>query len=252
MAFVAFDVEIAKPVPDGPDILAHRPGIACAAIAREGAARASILFDPAESLELFDSATKAMTREGAGRILAALEEAVGRGDTLVTWNGAGFDFRLLADETGRHADCARLVMASVDMMFQVLCDRGHPLSLDAALKGAGLPPKMDQVTLRSGEAVHISGAEAPQYWQAGEYSAVAAYCAADTERTAALAAVCQKSRRLAWTSQKGRPNEIYLRTGWLTVEQCLALPLPDTSWMTKPMRREDVLAWTGASTSRRG
>ena len=45
MAFVAFDVEIAKPVPDGPDILAHHPGIACAAIAREGEERAAILFE---------------------------------------------------------------------------------------------------------------------------------------------------------------------------------------------------------------
>ena len=243
MAFVAFDVEIAKPVPDGPDILVHKPGIACAAIVREDEPRASILFDPSVSPEFFDPAMT-MTREGALRILAALEETAGRGDTLVTWNGAGFDFRLLADETGRHADCARLVMASVDMMFQVLCERGHPLSLDAALKGAALPPKMDQVTLRGGEAVHISGAEAPQYRQAGEHAAVAAYCAADAERTAALAAVCQKSRRLAWVSQKGRPNEIYLRTGWLTVEQCLSLPVPDTSWMTRPMRREDVLAWT--------
>ncbi len=244
MAFVAFDVEIAKPVPDGPDILVHRPGIACAAIAREGEERASILFDPAESPELFDPATKALTRDGSLRILAALEAAAGRGDTLVTWNGAGFDFRLLADETGRHAECVRLVMASVDMMFQVLCDRGHPLSLDAALKGAGLPPKMAEVTLRGGTRVSITGAEAPVYWQAGEYAAVADYCAADAERTAALAAACQRSRQLAWVSQKGRPNQVYLRSGWLTVEQCLSLPLPDTSWMTKPMRREDVLAWT--------
>ena len=242
MAFVAFDLEIAKPVPDGPDILIHRPGIACAALAREGAERASILFDPSESPGFFGPETT-MTREGALRILAALDEAVGRGDTLVTWNGAGFDFRLLADETDRHADCARLAMASVDMMFQVLCERGHPLSLDAALKGAALPPKMTEVTLRSGEAVHISGAEAPQYWQAAEYGAVAAYCAADAERTVELAAACQRSRQLAWVSQKGRLNQIYLRTGWLTVEQCLALPLPDTSWMTNPMRREDVLAW---------
>lgn len=244
MAFVAFDVEIAKPVPDGPDLLAHRPGIACAAIAREGEERAQVLFDPSESPDVFDPATMALTRDGALRVLDALDEAVGRGDTLVTWNGAGFDFRLLADETGRHADCVRLVMASVDMMFQVLCERGHPLSLDAALKGGGLRPKLEQVTLRSGESVHISGAEAPQYWQAAEYGAVAAYCAADAERTAELAAACQRSRQLAWVSQKGRPNQVYLRSGWLTVEQCLALPLPDTSWMTKPMRREDVLAWT--------
>ena len=89
------------------------------------------------------------------------------------------------------------------MMFQVLCERGHPLSLDAALKGAGLPPKMSQVTLRSGEAVHISGAEAPQYWQAGEYAAVAAYCAADAERTVALAAACQRSRRSPGSARRG-------------------------------------------------
>ena len=167
MAFVAFDVEIAKPVPDGPDLLIHRPGIACAAIAREGEERAQVLFDPAESPDVFDPATMALTRDGALRILDALDDAVGRGDTLVTWNGAGFDFRLLADETGRHADCVRLVMASVDMMFQVLCERGHPLSLDAALKGGGLRPKLEQVTLSSGESVHISGAEAPQVLAGG-------------------------------------------------------------------------------------
>jgi hypothetical protein len=244
MAFVAFDIEIAKPVPDGPDILIHRPGIACAALAREGGEPASILFDPSAAPELFEPATTTMTKDGALRILAELEAAAARGDTIVTWNGAGFDFRLLADETGRRAACARLAMASVDMMFQVLCERGHPLSLDAALKGAGLPPKMDEVTLRSGESVRISGIEAPRFWQAGEYAAVAAYCAADAERTAALAAFCQLNHRLAWISQKGRPNEIYLRTGWLSVEQCLSLPLPDTSWMTRPMSRDDILAWT--------
>ena len=193
---------------------------------------------------MFDPATMALTRDGALRILDALDEAVGRGDTLVTWNGAGFDFRLLADETGRHADCARLAMASVDMMFQVLCERGHPLSLDAALKGGGLRPKLDHVTLRSGESVHISGADAPQVPAGCGVGRSGDLCAADAERTAELAAACQRSRQLAWVSQKGRPNQMYLRTGWLTVEQCLALPLPDTSWMTRPMRREDVLAWT--------
>lgn len=244
MPFLAFDMEIARPVPDGPDILAHRPGIACAALAREGEERATVLFDPRTSPELFEPATRAMTPAGATRILAALDEAVGRGDTIVTWNGAGFDFRLLAGETGRRTDCASLALKSVDMMFQVLCDRGHPLSLDSALKGARLPSKVDTVTLRSGKVVEINGADAPRYWQEEEYAAVLEYCAADAERTRSLAVACQRSRRLAWTSQKGRPNEIYLRTGWLTVEQCLALPLPDTSWMTRPIAREDVLRWT--------
>jgi hypothetical protein len=65
----------------------------------------------------------------------------------------------------------------------------------------------------------------------------------------ALAVACQQSRRLAWVSQKGRPNEIYLRTGWLTVEQCLDLPLLDTSWKTRPMTRDSVVGWTTPSRS---
>jgi hypothetical protein len=244
MSYLAFDMEIAKPVPDGADLLAHRPGIACAALAREGEPQALVMFDPDETPDLFNPATKTMAQAGATGVLLALEEAVRRGDTIVTWNGAGFDFRLLADETGRHADCARLALGSLDMMFQVLCDRGHPLALDSALRGAGLPSKVDRVTLRNGEVVHIDGADAPRYWQAGEYAAVMEYCAADAERTLALAVSCQRSRRLSWISQKGRANDMYLRSGWLTVEQCLALPLPDTSWMTRPMSRGDVLAWT--------
>jgi hypothetical protein len=247
MPFVGFDMEIAKPVPEGPDILAGRPGIACAALAREGADAAEVLFDPLVAPELFDPATQTMTCEGALKILAALEEAAASGDTLVTWNGAGFDFRLLADETGRRQECARLALGSVDMMFQVLCERGHPLALDTALRGAGLPSKIGQVTLRSGETAEIEGAAAPRFWQAGEYEAVMYYCAADAERTRDLAVECQVNHRLAWLSQKGRPNEIYLRTGWLTVEQCLALPLPDTSWMARPMTRDSVVGWTTPS-----
>jgi hypothetical protein len=244
MSFVAFDMEIAKPVPDGADLLAHRPGIACAALATEGETETVVMFDPVTMPDLFDTATKVMTRAGATRVLLALDAAVGRGHTIVTWNGAGFDFRLLADETGRHADCARLALKSVDMMFQVLCERGHPLSLDSALKGAGLAAKVSQVTLGNGDVAQINGADAPRFWQKGEYAAVMRYCAVDAERTLALAAACQRSRRLAWTSQKGRSNDMYLRSGWLTVEQCLAIPLPDTSWMTRPMSRGDVLAWT--------
>ncbi|HOG28642.1 MAG TPA: hypothetical protein PLN93_01565 [Vicinamibacterales bacterium] len=247
MRFVAFDMEIARPVPNGRDILAARPGIACAALASEGDARARVLFDPGASPDLFDPASRAMTRAGAQLVLEVLAEAAARGSTIVTWNGAGFDFRLLADETGRRDECARLARASVDMMFQVLCERGHPLALDAALRGAGLPPKLGQVRLRSGEAAPIDGAAAPVFWQAGEYAAVLEYCAADVMGTLALAVACQQSRRLAWLSRSGRPNEIALRRGWLTVEQCLALPLPDTSWMTQPLSRDSVVGWTAPS-----
>ena len=250
MAFVAFDVEIAKPVPEGPDILVHRPGIACAALAREGSGPASILFDPDVSPEMFDPATKTMTREGALRILGALEEAVGRGDRVVTWNGAGFDFRLLADETGRHADCARLARHSVDMMFQILCDRGHPLALDTALAGMGLPSKIHTVTLADGRVVEVDGRMAPDLWQAGEHEAVMIYCGGDVAGTLALALACRDRKRLTWISRAGKTNHMKLGARWLTVEECLALPKPDTSWMTNPLRPEDVVGWMTKDASR--
>jgi hypothetical protein len=214
MSFVAFDMEIATPVPDGTDLLLHRPGIACAALAREGDAQ-------------------------------PLGAAVDRGETIVTWNGAGFDFRLLADETGRHSDCTRLALNSVDMMFQVLCDRGHPLALDSALRGMELPSKVHEVTLGDGQRVHIDGVDAPRLWQEGEYRAVMDYCAGDVSRTLALAVACQQRQRLAWFSQRGRRNELRVGPRWLTVKECLALPVPDTSWMDRPILREGVVAWMG-------
>ncbi len=249
MPFLAFDTEIAKPVPDGNDLLAERPGIACAGFMREGDAQPFVLFDPADTHQWFDSSTKAMNRAGATLVLDTLIAAVGRGDTVVTWNGAGFDFRLLADETGRHADCARLARRSVDMMFQILCDRGHPLALDTALRGMELPPKIHAVTLSDGRVMEIDGAAAPRLWQQGEYGAVMAYCGGDVLGTLALAVACQQRQRLSWISKGGRPNQMRLSRRWLTVEECLSLPSPDTSWMTNPIRREDVLQWMSSASA---
>ena len=243
MPLLAFDMEIATPVEGDADLLATRPGIACAAFIREGDTRPLVLFDPAKTPDLFVSATKALTQEGATRILDELMAADDRGDRILTWNGAGFDFQLLADETGRQADCAHLARHSIDMMFQILCERGHPLALDTALAGMGLPSKIHTVTLADGRVVEVDGRLAPNLWQAGEHEAVMIYCGGDVAGTLALALACRKQRRLSWVSRAGRTNHMPLANGWLTVEACLALPKPDTSWMTNPMRPEDVVAW---------
>jgi hypothetical protein len=247
MPLIAFDMEIARPVPDDRDILRFRPGIACAAFIREGDMRPLVIFSPASSPDLFVPQTKALTQEGATRILDELIAADDRGDTIVTWNGAAFDFRLLADETGRHADCVRLARHSVDMMFQILCERGHPLALDSALSGMGLQSKIHEVTLPDGRMVGVDGGLAPVLWQAGEYEAVMTYCGGDVAGTLALAIACREKRRLTWISRAGRPNHLPLGGRWKTVEECLALPKPDTSWMTDPMRPEDAVAWMTAS-----
>ena len=144
----------------------------------------------------------------------------------------------------RRARRVRARPLSVDMMFQV--SRARPSAGPSRAPRRGPAPQAGQVRpqRRGGP---IDGAAAPVFWQAGEYAAVLEYCAADVMGTLALAVACQQSRRLAWLSRSGRPNEIALRRGWLTVEQCLALPLPDTSWMTQPLSRDSVVGWTAPS-----
>lgn len=81
------------------------------------------------------------------------------GYTLLTWNGLGFDFPVLADESGLLAECQEFARNHVDMMFYILCIRGHRLGLDTAAKGMGLPGKTEGMT----------GADAPKLWADGQY-----------------------------------------------------------------------------------
>ncbi len=242
----AFDLEIATELPDDDrDWWRHGPlGISCAGLMREGAdPEPVVMFDPDASPHLFDQATKRLTREGATLLVEALSEAVGRGFTIVTWNGLGFDFRLLAIETGLVARCSELAWNSVDMMFQIVCVNGYMLALDRALAGMGLQSKIHAVRMKDGREAPISGPDAPRLWQAGEHRAVMEYCAGDVRQTLALARECDQRRRLTWTSQRGKPARMNLTNGWLTVEQCLMIPEPDTSWMRDPVTRKRFTSW---------
>lgn len=246
MRLAAFDLEIATELPDDDrDWWTHGPlGISCAGLMREGAdTEPVVMFDPEAEPNLFDPATRRLTREGAVSLVDALSDAVRRGFTIATWNGLGFDFRLLALETGLVARCSELAWSSIDMMFQVVCVNGYMLALDKALAGMGLQSKIHAVKMNDGREAPISGREAPRLWQAGEYRAVMEYCGGDVRQTLALARECGNRRLLTWTSQRGKPARMSLPNGWLTVQQCLMVPEPDTSWMRDPVTRKRFTSW---------
>ncbi len=190
------------------------------------------MFLPSAEPACYD-ASGVLSPGGATRVVRRLEELVADGGTLVTWNGAGFDLPVLAQASGLRAECVRLALASVDMMFQVLATKGWPIKLAVALEGMGLPGKTGD------------GREAVTLWREGRQQEVLDYCAADAARTLQLA-LAAHGQQLRWTSGKGTPQSMSLAGGWLTVEQCLKLPEPDTSWMDQPLRREDLLAWCNA------
>lgn len=228
--FFGFDLETTEIAPDRAS--GAVPPISCAALALWDDSTEA-MFLPAAAPECYGE-DGVMSRAGAVRVVRRLEELVAAGGELVTWNGAGFDLPVLARASGLHAECVRLALGGIDMMFQVLATKGWPIKLAVALEGMGLPGKTGD------------GLEAVNLWRAGRHQEVLDYCAADAARTRRLA-LAADGGALRWRSSKGLPQTLSLTGGWLTVEQCLALPEPDTSWMDQPLRRIDLLAWCGGA-----
>lgn len=171
-----------------------------------------------------------MSRDYANGILDKLIDAHKAGYHLVTWNGTSFDWRLLAQETGRHHDCKRLALASIDPMFQVVGIRGYPVGLQKVAETLGLGSKTQ------------SGANAPAMWEAGLYQEVLDYVAMDAELLGRVVNHIVLHRHIKWTSSSGsvvfQPMHKLMSAG-----RVLTLPEPDTSWMDEPKTREDYIIW---------
>lgn len=226
--YVGFDLETAAITPEGARWQDHRPlGITVAALAghKGNAAYYGQADDGTYALR--------MTQNEASGLVDTLIRARQAGRIIVTWNGLGFDWQVLAEESGRWEQCRELAWSSIDMMYHVFCVKGFPLGLKAAAEG------MEVGTKTKG----IDGAEAPAMWARGERRQVVEYCVQDAVLTYDLAIACQDQRMLNWTARSGRRNQLSLVDGWLTVGQARELPLPDTSWMTDPMRRSDFDGW---------
>jgi hypothetical protein len=229
--YLAFDIETAKDIPGEEfDWKPHRPlGIACAA---------TLASDGREPL-LWHGKTAAgtpagkMSREEAIELVRRLARFVDEGYTLLTWNGLGFDFNILAEESGARSECKQLALAHVDMMFHVFCDRGFPVALDKAAQALGVP----------GKPPGMSGLLAPRLWAQGKYQDVLDYVAQDVRIAMGIALECEKRRKFQWITQKGSKSSFDLPQGWLTVGKALLLPHPDTSWMSKPISRNEFSGW---------
>lgn len=230
--FLAFDIETAKVLPESiSDLLSHRPlGICCAAAFPSDTRKAHTWHGHNES----GAPSPQMSQAEARAMVNELSSLVADGYELLTWNGLAFDFDILSEESGNHAECVRLALGHTDMMFHVVCVLGHFLGLKKASEGMRI----------KGKLAGMSGAEAPAAWAAGRHQDVLDYVAQDVRTTLELGDVCERRRELTWISSRGRPSQIPLPDGWLDVKACLTLPEPDTSWMTNPPTRRQFTAWT--------
>ena len=231
--YLAFDIETAKQFPsDFSDWRNHRPlGICCAATV------AGDLGEPRvwHGVNADGRPSASMNATELGELVEYLRKMSGQGHSIVTWNGLQFDFDVLAEESQLQDECRELARGHVDMMFQVVCQLGHVLSLDAAAKGMKV----------AGKTEGLSGLLAPEMWARGEFDRVLQYVRQDARCTLELAEACERSGRLRWISRRGGTRDMPLRNGWLSVVEALKLPLPDTSWMTNPVTREQLTEWIG-------
>jgi hypothetical protein len=140
-------------------------------------------------------------------------------------------------------ELAELAMEHIDLMLMVTFARGHYLALQKALEGAGMAGKLKRVQLSDGRWIEgMEGSLAPILWEQGEQEAVLAYLEQDVRQQLALAQWVRRTGEIRWTSGAGNPQAAEFGE-LLTVNECFALPEPDTSWMRDPPSREQFTAW---------
>ncbi len=232
--YLAFDIETAKDVP-GEDFnwRPHRPlGISCAATLTSDTTK--LLHWHGKTRDGLPS--RRMSQDDAHRLVQYLSRMATDGYTILTWNGLGFDFDILAEESRAAASCKECALGHVDMMFHVFCSLGYPVGLDKAAQGMGLP----------GKPPGMSGFKAPKLWTQGHFKEVLEYVGQDVRTAMQIAQACEQRKRFEWITRKGTRSSMALTKGWLPVREALLLPEPDTSWMSTPLPRRDFTAWLSA------
>jgi hypothetical protein len=210
--------------------------ISCLALAQ---ANSRTWFSYAEDYGRMD---RKMLEQVVRKFMALAE----RGHIFVTWNGAAFDFQVLAYQSGMIDECAKLALYHhVDMMALVTLIKGYRLGLDAALAKLGIQ-KRHTVTLKNGETFNdMGGAFAPKMWREGETNAVLQYLEGDVREPLVLAEHIIQNKNVTWTSNSGRP--MFCRTQFLTLAEAIkTLSREDVSWMSNPVTAAQLVEWMPA------
>jgi hypothetical protein len=263
--FVAFDLEIADEFPEDGNWQLVRPlGISCAAtytsdgMLKRWRAPADVEGDPfdvarCEGGEIvvhyyepynLEGAPfpERMTPEHCRQMVDYLLELEERGYEVVTWNGLGFDFDILAEEVADldyRNTVIELALRHVDPFFNMVCDKGFGIALNTAAQGLGVAGKT--------EGMH--GDLAPMMWREGleRQLKVLEYVGQDAIATANVYTALRERGVLPWTTKRGTQSYWRRRQGMVDpVNRAAQWPKPDTSWMTRPRPRSSYYAWTGA------
>ena len=240
MDYTAFDLEVATPLPEERSEWISNLGICCAATLRSDETEPLLWYAGSPFSSSGDEPYRQkMSSEECLALVDYLVAQQSMGFQIATWNGAAFDMRVLADEC-ESGDIVDLMLNHIDPAFQMLCEKGYMIGLDAAAHGMSLEGKT--------EGMH--GDLAPLMWAESreDQDKVLEYVAQDVRVTMAVIKAIEEKKHLRWLSRS-------LKWHWwqipqlLTVKEANELVLPDTSWMTKPRMRADCIGWIGEEES---
>jgi hypothetical protein len=230
--FAAFDTESAEDFQDaafGPDS-APVPKIACAATMLSNREEV-IVWHGGRAMS---RPARCLAKSDAIRLVEYLLMLQTNGYKIVTWNGAGFDFRCLAQVSGMFDECQSLALNHFDMMFHVLCAVGHPVSLAAAAAGLDLGRKM------------TSSRAIPALWMSGKRAQVLEHLLQDVKMTLHIAVDCQKNRRFIWNTQAGKLRSLDMPSGWRSVHSATHIKCVRAAWNRNDWPREPFIDWLRA------
>ncbi len=232
MKLASFDIEIAKDLSDFEKWHDFAPlGITCAAVA----------LSDSDEVKFWHNGSQ-LDKNQCVDLVHDLQKLVKDGYHIITWNGAGFDFQVLAQESGLFKECGKLALHHIDMMLLVTFQKGWFLSLQKALEGACLTGKLKKVVLSDGSEIDdMDGSKAPRLWADGEHTAVLEYLREDVVQPLRLAQDILRCGFIRWVSERGNLMEV--RTKLVNVLKCFKIPEPDVSWMSDPPKREDFVSW---------
>ena len=120
-AFLAFDIEMAKQLGDGAEQWRlHRPvGAICASVWMSAHLRPVVFSSVGTNVTAF------------------LQARAQDGYTIVTWNGLGRHFDMLADQSGCSDLVTALALDHVDMRLQLFLELGRCIELSEAARAVG-------------------------------------------------------------------------------------------------------------------
>lgn len=211
---LAFDIEIERTIPEGCQdwFSLGKLGISCAAtVASDGDNTEARLWWGGKAEGCYRNH---MHPEEIDSMLRYMESMRQDGYLVTTWNGTGFDFRVVSmevDHPFKAKECREWALGHWDMAFHMYWELGYMLGLDRFAKMLGLPGKK--------EGVH--GALAPDMWRQCQYRDVLDYCLQDSANTLAIAQLLNKAGEQGYpikVANRGRVEQ-WLQGGPITTAE---------------------------------